>query len=435
MKVELDIDVNYWNKESNYLYDYDSTDSFINQVYVESTGHIIRSISNIDKEVLFIPTSLEKVFNTKNWHYLLNFNISKDYITMNTVKEYQEKPYLTIRHTFKNEESFKSGLKLKEGYILKFGKMSLIVKEIKALSMINNEYNNLNNSRAKEKTICDNLNDENIINNYNSNNQLALNRNNYNNNVYIRGFPSQQTNMQNNENARNPNTTNSNNNLILKQNKSINNAKSKNINYIKKNTICRFCLCEDNDDDNPLIAPCKCSGTMKYIHFECLKNWLKSKITIKTLHYMVSYSFKALHCELCLNPVPMKFKLKTGIYDLVDMIKPDCSYLVLEQIVKEEQDLNYYLVLFREKTKLKLGRSTDSDVRLNDISISRHHANIIERSDGIYIDDNNSKFGSLLLVDYPVKFILNKSIGVQIGKYYMNMTMKKTFCSLMCCYK
>ena len=62
-------------------------------------------------------------------------------------------------------------------------------------------------------------------------------------------------------------------NLILRQN----------IKYRKKKktNICRFCLCEDNEADNPLINACKCSGTMKYIHIDCLKNWLKSKILSK----------------------------------------------------------------------------------------------------------------------------------------------------------
>jgi len=49
---------------------------------------------------------------------------------------------------------------------------------------------------------------------------------------------------------------------MLKQKKS----KSK----IKKSSSCRFCLAEDNDIENPLIAPCKCSGTMKYIHTDIL---------------------------------------------------------------------------------------------------------------------------------------------------------------------
>ena len=30
--------------------------------------------------------------------------------------------------------------------------------------------------------------------------------------------------------------------------------------------VCRICLMEDNEIDNPLFCPCKCSGSMRYIH-------------------------------------------------------------------------------------------------------------------------------------------------------------------------
>ena len=41
----------------------------------------------------------------------------------------------------------------------------------------------------------------------------------------------------------------------------------------KNNSSCRICFCKDNLSINPLITPCKCSGSMKYIHVNCLKNW------------------------------------------------------------------------------------------------------------------------------------------------------------------
>lgn len=33
---------------------------------------------------------------------------------------------------------------------------------------------------------------------------------------------------------------------------------------------CRICLGEENEFENELINPCKCAGTMKYIHVKCL---------------------------------------------------------------------------------------------------------------------------------------------------------------------
>lgn len=41
---------------------------------------------------------------------------------------------------------------------------------------------------------------------------------------------------------------------------------------LKNNQVksCRICLGEENESENELISPCKCAGTMKYIHVKCL---------------------------------------------------------------------------------------------------------------------------------------------------------------------
>jgi len=45
--------------------------------------------------------------------------------------------------------------------------------------------------------------------------------------------------------------------------------------------VCRICLGEDNEDDNPMIEPCKCAGSMSSIHIDCLRTWLNSKRSFK----------------------------------------------------------------------------------------------------------------------------------------------------------
>lgn len=47
---------------------------------------------------------------------------------------------------------------------------------------------------------------------------------------------------------------------------------------------------------------------------------------------------------------------------------------------------------------IRLGRGHDSDLRINDISVSRCHAVIRFKGDGFYLQDNMSKFGTLVLV-------------------------------------
>jgi len=59
---------------------------------------------------------------------------------------------------------------------------------------------------------------------------------------------------------------------------------SENINIENEMDICRVCRCEATSD-KPLFYPCVCTGSIKYIHQECLVQWLK-------------YSKKE-YCELC----------------------------------------------------------------------------------------------------------------------------------------
>jgi hypothetical protein len=46
---------------------------------------------------------------------------------------------------------------------------------------------------------------------------------------------------------------------------------------------CRICLESDNQED--MVSPCACQGTMQHAHLACLKHWCAEK--------------KSLSCELC----------------------------------------------------------------------------------------------------------------------------------------
>ncbi|XP_066574128.1 E3 ubiquitin-protein ligase MARCHF1 isoform X2 [Amia ocellicauda] len=59
--------------------------------------------------------------------------------------------------------------------------------------------------------------------------------------------------------------------------------------------ICRICHCE-GDEENPLITPCRCTGTLRFVHQACLHQWIKSSDT--------------RCCELCKYDFIMETKLK-----------------------------------------------------------------------------------------------------------------------------
>ncbi|XP_019943618.2 E3 ubiquitin-protein ligase MARCHF8 isoform X4 [Paralichthys olivaceus] len=59
--------------------------------------------------------------------------------------------------------------------------------------------------------------------------------------------------------------------------------------------ICRICHCE-GDDESPLITPCHCTGSLRFVHQACLQQWIKSSDTCC--------------CELCKYEFIMETKLK-----------------------------------------------------------------------------------------------------------------------------
>lgn len=42
--------------------------------------------------------------------------------------------------------------------------------------------------------------------------------------------------------------------------------------------LCRICQMGEESASNPLIQPCRCTGSLQYVHQECIKRWLRSKI-------------------------------------------------------------------------------------------------------------------------------------------------------------
>jgi E3 ubiquitin-protein ligase DOA10 len=62
---------------------------------------------------------------------------------------------------------------------------------------------------------------------------------------------------------------------------------------------------------------------MKFIHIECLREWLNSKRSFKENYAVKTYCWKALECELCKLRFPDRIISETGKYiDLISFDKP-----------------------------------------------------------------------------------------------------------------
>ena len=101
------------------------------------------------------------------------------------------------------------------------------------------------------------------------------------------------------------------------------------------------------------------------------------------------------------------------------------------------------MINFDQKKSVKVGRAQVAEVRITDISVSRHHSNLTLTEDGtVALTDNYSKFGTLKLLRAPIaipnfKTGLDESIYIQVGRSTLALTAYPRYNfwqRLNCCY-
>lgn len=71
---------------------------------------------------------------------------------------------------------------------------------------------------------------------------------------------------------------------------------------------------------------------------------------------------------------------------------------------------------------MKIGRGHDNDLRIADISVSRCHAFIKKDSKGnIILEDNQSKFGTLVQIKAPIVLSEHLTFYVQAGRTILKL--------------
>ncbi len=113
---------------------------------------------------------------------------------------------------------------------------------------------------------------------------------------------------------------------------------------------CRICLSDTHTKKNPLISPCKCSGSVQFIHVNCLQEWLKTKLTTTSNGKSTIYTCTSLQCELCKSDFPFLICMDGTNISLTTIIQPNSPFIVL-QVTNTEPvvpEVNMYVIAIRD---------------------------------------------------------------------------------------
>ena len=485
---ELSITTKIWNKEIKGLVDYDNTNYNKSKEIVNFPG----ILSRIDKKVIFTKNKDEQTpFK------LLSVNKNEDYgfytidcgnwpKDISTLVDQGGAFILFKGEFFKDSRTPKETYyKLVQGDIIKIGKyyMKLLDMEIfdysdsdddgsnsKKTMIRNSSYNSffVNGQEIIRGAFTPDKNTNQKVNyDLSSNNLIGQNDSSISSSNNFFGnkagnlsfqqklsFLSSPKKNKNNINNSNINQSvksgfylpriNSFGELFMIRNKQNLNSKKeekdqKNINEIKstikikKNKVCRICYGDDTSTENPLISPCICKGSMKYIHYKCLKNWLNSKIESEmeqsSDNETIIYNTKELSCELCKAKFPDYIKIKDKLFN-ISFYKPKFQEFIVFESMKADKNKNKYIYIISldNRSCINIGRSSECELSIPELSISRFHAIIHKNKGELFIEDNKSKFGTLILVqNNNIKMNDFLALKLQIKNTYIKIKMKLPF--------
>ena len=379
------------------------------------------------------------VYNERNYEIITNKYGKDENGNINTLNS----AWFLLKK-FKIDERLNK-YKLHLGDIIKIGRIIIRIKEIKFTNKNTKKYEEdksqsnsiVNNSKISNKLmlkdIGDFTNEKEVNKNKHKVLSLANQRNATDPNL---GDRIQVLTMNNNKKVNNNDNNNNNNNINLvedeKKHKIIN-SKIK-----KKNTVCRICYNEEEDEkEDPLVQPCQCSGSLKYIHLKCLKHWIitRSCMKVEENDCCSVFLFKEIECEICKAKLPDLISHNGKLYSLLDFSDEFKNYLILETLTLDEDNNKFlYIISLDKNREMRVGRGTQSEILLSDVSVSRIHCLLCIEGKNIYIQDNNSKFGTLILVQTPsIIMAENLPLYIQVGRTFLNLTTRKNTPIFSCC--
>lgn len=194
---------------------------------------------------------------------------------------------------------------------------------------------------------------------------------------------------------------------------------------------CRICLMDEQDTPEALVNPCNCKGTSEYVHIQCLQDWITSKLKKKMNPDTTCFYWKKLNCEVCKVSLPDLVEVNHDRKELIPIQRPQGPYILMERVfydrTKENADNSKMMILLNitnENQQIKLGRGHECDLRENDISVSRLHAYIKYQDGKFNVIDNNSKFGTLVLLRRNLKIEKNQKLALQYGRTVTTLALK-----------
>lgn len=102
---------------------------------------------------------------------------------------------------------------------------------------------------------------------------------------------------------------------ITNSEKNVSTNENNNNQAIKEDDVCRVCRSEA-EPERPLFYPCKCTGSIKYVHEDCLLQWLEASKTKTCELCKTDYNFAPIYAPNKPESLPFTLLIKASFRKL-----------------------------------------------------------------------------------------------------------------------
>jgi hypothetical protein len=193
-----------------------------------------------------------------------------------------------------------------------------------------------------------------------------------------------------------------------------------------EDSVCRICLEGGCDEHGPLVRPCACRGSIESVHLGCLRQWIRCRMGLMDEDRGSTCFVRQLDCDLCKQAYPSHVSLEGAQKPLMEVPQPAGPFMVLEQVARSRTGgcAGVLVASFEQTGELTFGRANGADFRWKDISISRIHSKISFREGKFILEDNNSRFGTLVRMRRPYALSRGETVSIQAGGAVVSLTLK-----------
>jgi len=112
----------------------------------------------------------------------------------------------------------------------------------------------------------------------------------------------------------------------------------------------------------------------------------------------------------------------------MELPQTQAPFIVLENVSRTEGGLHsgrgLHVLSLAEKP-MRFGRGHDCDVRIQDVSLSRHHASVRYHEGKFILQDDNSRFGTLVQAKGALQLETSHPLSLQVGRTVLSVAVKE----------